>query len=781
MSIAESAPSPLLASSTPTPLGTLQGQTDSGWHSSELPLIGRAIEVAQIKQHLMQSTFVTLVGMGGIGKTRVAMQVAQEFAPARSLALYWVNLANVNSLQAWESALAQALGILLPNGQPGLPHLATHLHSHATLLVLDGFEHLIDRVIWLTQLQAHAANDKLHILVTSRERLNIPNEVVVDLRGLSTQPSDPTQGNDLSPAEALFLYHANKAQSGYVMTTDDRQHVNRICTLVNGIPLAIELAAAWIGLFPTRFIAEQIQRNLDWLTTSVGITHGPQQSMRAAIEYFWMRLSTHEQRCLRQLSVFRDGFDRILAQTITSASDFFLNALMDRALLIRQPTGRYTLPAMLRQFAEEQLNQNPIEANDIRQRHAQAMFELLHRISEAWLSQNDSACLQRFEAEQDNIRAAIQWAIANQASEIAIKMASQTSVFCQQLGDFKMGIQLLNDTLAMLPQPVNGDHFRALLAQAGLQFAIGEFSAAVITIQQVLQYVPTGLPERDDLNSQALTLMAEIETRQGSHLNAQSHAREAVQAAQHAKNITTLANAMLCEGRVFQDTSNYLQATQSCQEALILHQRARNQLGIATVHLDLGHIYLVQKETAAAARAFSQAHTIYAQLGNRLHTARALLCMGAAFHEQRDFATARGNAEKALAVFKELGAQECVVQAQLLLGNIALEQNQNPEPFFLLGLDGALRLGLMPRMLLGLCGVARARMHNGRNTSALELIGLLLSHVASTSAIVQEANAMLAQLRRLLSHNEVERHLASGQRRNLHHTVREMLAEGTVG
>lgn len=781
MSVAESEPPPLLASSSPAPLNAPQHKQGQYWASNELPLIGRAVEVAQTIHHLKRSALVTLVGLGGSGKTRLAAQIAQELTHLISPHLFWVEASGIHIAQELEKAAALAFGISPPVSQSVLPVLAARLRHQPALLILDGFEYLIDQVAWLSQLQALAANAALRVLVTSRERLNLPEEIVVELHGLSTQPSDPSQANSLSPSEELFLYHASKVQSGYVLTAEERLHVRHICALVNGIPLAIELAASWMAHLPAKFIAEQIQRNLDWLTTSVGLTHNPQKSMRAAIEYFWMTLSAHEQHCLRQLAVFRDCFDPALAREVTNASAFFLSALVERALLVRHPSGRYMLHNMLRQFAEEQLNQNPAEAKDIRQQHAQAMSKLLNQVSEAWRGQHDLTWLKHFDIEQANLRAAIRWAIANNANDLAIQMATQMSVFYQQLGQFKEGSDLLKSALAILPNPIEEHHFHALLAQAELQFMRGEMADTVTVIQRILRNLSSDLSDHDDLNGQALTLWAEIETRQGDYLGAQRHAREAVQVAQHSKNIITLANAMQCEGHVFQDSSNYGQATQAFQNALVLHQRAKNQQGIAAVHLDLGRIYQLQKEINAAIRAFNHAHTIYERLGNRLHTMRALLCMSMAAYEQRDFATARTHAEKALAVFKELGAQEYIVHAHVLLGSIMLEQNQNPEAHFLLGLDGALRLGLMPCMLVGLCGVARSRMHNGRNTSTVELLGLLLSHVASTGAIVQEANTLLAQLRRLLSHNEVERHLASGQRRNLHQTVRELLAEGTIG
>ena len=785
---------------TGKPRPTATGREPSG-DQLTIPLIGRDVELVRLKSCLNQSHLVSVTGLGGVGKTRLAMQAARDLEPTFSAGVYWVQLANVDSLEAWYAAWVHALGLDL-SVVNAPTQLVAHLRGRPMLLILDGFERLLDHVAWLTWLvdQVSVDDSPVRWLVLSRESLNIPREVIVELHGLSTQPSAPsidltvvkTANNAsptdtpapqaLSPAEELFLYYAERAKPGYILTAAEHPYVRQICRAADGIPLALELAAAWMAQLPTPYIAEQIQQNLDWLTTSSKLTHGPQKSMRAALDYFWGLLSPSEQRCLRKLAVFQEGFDRETAQEITDLSTFFLSALVDRSFLIRQENGRYRLHGMLHQYAEDQLTHYPAEASTIRQRHAHAMYKRLSHINDELQGLHKRDGLQWIESEYRNLQQAMQWAIANHAIDLALHMVQSMCPFWHQRGYFSEGIRWINAILTLTPENTTPPYLQAALARVSLYIASGELATGMTQAQALLPQITDDGVDGHRLRGQCLYLISLAASKRGDYPLAQREAEASVAAAKASGDGRTLASALQMLGKAYETNGGYANAINAYQEALTLYESVQNLGGVAQVFNLLGLTHLANEDLPAAVHVFGQSHTLHMQLGDQVNAAYSSMYLGMAANEQRQFATARQHLESALAVFVSKGAQEATLNTWLMLGHVLLEQNNFEESkvYILKGLEAALTLGVMPCMLSGLYIVARTRLKNGKIHLATEMIGLVLSHAASNSTHIREANALLTQARRMQAHDEVERRLASGRRRNLHQTVREILSSGDI-
>ncbi len=406
------------------------------WVATEVApeLIGRDHELAEVTTALRAHPLVTLVGSGGIGKTSLAMATAYAVADQFTDGVYVVPLAEVNTQELLVLTLAKALDVRLQPAQPWAEQLVAHVQGKALLLVLDNFEQLIDWVEPISQMSR--ASRKMKFLVTSREKLGIPIEHAIGLQGMSLQP----QNAAWSASELLFLHYARRVRPGFKLDGDDREHVQRICKLVDGMPLAIELAAAWVSLLPCRFIADQIQHNMDWLTTSVGFTHGQQKSVRAVLDYFWGMLSADERVCLQKLSVFSGGFERDLAQQVAGASLFFLSALVDRAYLSRTDAGRYFMHEMLKQYAAEKLNSDSDQKQAACRRHAEAYGAFAARTSKDLEGPEHVFWSARYEAEHNNFRAALAWLLGSGADpEGARRMATRLLGFWYQSGHLAEG------------------------------------------------------------------------------------------------------------------------------------------------------------------------------------------------------------------------------------------------------------------------------------------------------------------------------------------------------
>jgi len=286
------------------------------------PFIGRDDELAEIARLMKDPNcrLLTLTGPGGIGKTRLAIQSAAKLKTAFPQGIFFVSLADQQSTQAVISAVISALG-LTPAAHPGhKTQLINYLCARQILLVLDNFEHITKETAFITEILQNSANVK--ILVTSRERLNLHGEWVFPLEGLT----DPHSAE-------LFIQSASRVDLGFNLTRDEESHVAHICQLVFGVPLAIELAAAWVRTLSCTEIALEIETSLDFLAAHLRDIPERHRSLEAVFNHSWDLLQEVEKDVLRSLSIFRGGFRRDAAEQVAGASLKILLALGDKSLL----------------------------------------------------------------------------------------------------------------------------------------------------------------------------------------------------------------------------------------------------------------------------------------------------------------------------------------------------------------------------------------------------------------------------------------------------------------
>ncbi len=331
------------------------------------PFIGRTEELADIRQLFDNPAcrLVTLLGPGGIGKTRLAQEVARQSlegqGPAFPQGVYFVSLAPLQTADLLAPAIADALMFAFhseeASDQPQRDHLmqlADYLRQRQMLLVLDNFEHLISGSSLVSELLRQAP--LLKILVTSRERLNVRGEWAYEIQGMHFPDAGQAGGLENFSAAQLFLQSAQRAQVGFSPSTQEQAEIARICRLVEGFPLAIELAAAWVRLLTCQEIGAEIEKNLDFLADSLRDLPLRHQSLRAVFEHSWSLLPAPEQKLLSALSVFRGEFSRQAAEQISGASLPRLSSLVDKSLLHRNLSGHYEMHELLKQYAREKFD-----------------------------------------------------------------------------------------------------------------------------------------------------------------------------------------------------------------------------------------------------------------------------------------------------------------------------------------------------------------------------------------------------------------------------------------
>jgi predicted ATPase len=366
------------------------------------PLVGRVAELQRIAEYLAgrDQRLVTLHGLGGSGKTRLALESATKQAHLWRDGVWFVPLATVTTPDELLDRLAETLAHA-PEHVPLQPeHLMEDLRSRELLLILDGFEHLMDARSILRKILRSA--EGVRILVTSRSRLGLRQEWSIEVQGLSVpedlarlqysaHDGDGAHDADAEPASGpgapsqlllgtasaaeydavrLFVQNARQSDPDFLLTDDNLPHVVRICRLVSGLPLGIELAAAWVRLYRCHRIADEIERSPDFLHRSGSGAPEHQQSLRAAFEYAYNLLTRSERSVFRQLSVFHGGFTPRAALQVADAGPADLASLADKSVLKASRSGRLDTHRAVRVYAAEKLSERPDEEQMARDRHA---------------------------------------------------------------------------------------------------------------------------------------------------------------------------------------------------------------------------------------------------------------------------------------------------------------------------------------------------------------------------------------------------------------------------
>lgn len=387
--------------------------------------IGRAETISQLCDLLDDHRLVTIVGPGGIGKTRIALEVAYRFRDGSRFKPYFVSLAAYSDPAEVPLAVAECLSITIARSRSVLDQLVAVLQEQAALLVLDNFEqvaHAVDFVVALLR-----GTHRVRILVTSRERLNGYGEAVFTLEGL-TVPNTPS-GTEIPESEAgtLFIARARLTNANYQPLPSHLEDIAAICRLLGGMPLAIEHAAGWINVLDPAAILAEIRRSLDFLRTSKAGIESRHQRMRAVIDSAWNRLSESDRIALMKFSVFRGGFERDAAAAVAGVDLDLLSSLVAKSFVMRSSPERYDVHELNRQYAYEKLVERG-ETVAVRQQHAHFFRDLVHRLCPPLASVSEDhhvAALRRLDKEYPNLREAIQWSLREEDGCTALSILGE--------------------------------------------------------------------------------------------------------------------------------------------------------------------------------------------------------------------------------------------------------------------------------------------------------------------------------------------------------------------
>ena len=520
---------------------------------------GRQQESARLVDFLSRRTvrLVTLAGPGGVGKTRLSIEVAHRMAGVFAHDICFVELTGVTDERSVDDAVAAALHLPTNTGRSSTGAIVDYLRDKTMLLVLDNCEHLVNACARLVQTLSHDA-EGLTVLATSRIPLHIDDEHVIRLEPFATPVINDTESISVADAlgfESVQLFTDRAAQSllQFTLTDANVQAVVRICQHLDGIPLAIEIAAAQVRALPIETIAERLDQRFAWLNKRAGETTSRQRTLHALIDWSYGLLSTQARALLLRLSVFAGGWTLEAAEAISSPDEpcaDLLAELVDHSLVVFGTDAehrRYGLHETIRQFARENLH-NSDQEPDALERHARYYAELVSQAAENRTGRTFPERLQMVKDDHDNLQRAFEWLLAHD-HEQALTLVSQLGTnlkFWELGGFFQEGRRWLQQALDATQTSVSIQRAQALLAAAELSSAISDFDYGLQCAQQaqsIFQQLGDGHGEID-----ARLMYCELAELAGGHANLREQIEEALRMAEKISYAAGIAKAKLTLG-----------------------------------------------------------------------------------------------------------------------------------------------------------------------------------------------------------------------------------------
>jgi predicted ATPase/class 3 adenylate cyclase len=607
------------------------------------PLVGREKEVVEVCQILRddETRLLTLTGPGGIGKTRVALQTAADLLDDFPDGTYFVPLATLTEAELFYSAVAETLGVKETAEQPLDESLKDYLAERRLLLLLDNFEQVLEAAPTVTEMIAGASG--LKVLVTSRTPLRlygekeyaVPPLSVPDVRHLPDLKA-------LSQYEAvrLFIERAKSAKVAFEITDENAPAVAEICVRLDGLPLTIELAAARIKMLPPKAMLHRLGSRLKLLTGGARDLPERQRTLRATIEWSFALLDEGEQLLFGRLAVFSGGRTLEAIEAICDAEGNLpveafegISSLVDKSLLRQEegpPNGepRFVMLETIHEFAREKL-QGSGEAEEIRRMHAEYFLTLAEEAYPELKGANQLEWLERLEAEHDNLRAALSWALKRKEVELALRLGGALSWFWSVRGYHSEGRRWLEEALAIEGRVSPEVQAMALAGEGALALEQGDYDRAKQACEEGLELLAQ---EAKETASEAklifLSCLGFVALEREEHSQAKQLYEESLTLSREMSDIWWLASSLANLALVTHSLGNYERATELYKESMDLFVEQGDKQSLAFCLNNLARVGYSQGDLGRAAKLTEEGVGVSRELGARVDVALGLCNLG---------------------------------------------------------------------------------------------------------------------------------------------------------
>ncbi len=703
--------------------------------------LGREQEVAAIAGllHREDVRLVTLTGPGGAGKTRLGLQVAADLSELFASGVFFVNLAPISDPALVVPAIAETLAIREGSGQALLERLAEHLRQRQMLLLLDNFEQVVSAVEQVVALLV--ACPQLKVLVTSREVLHVRAEHEFPVPPLAVP--DPNRLPDLTTlshnaAVALFLQQAQAVKPNFQLTDANAGAVASLCARLDGLPLAIELAAARMKLFSPQALLARLGQRLSILTSASRDMPARQQTLRNTIAWSYNLLDEEEKRLFRQLSVFVGGCTIEAIEALCASpgreSEPILDgvaSLVDKSLLqgVEQRAGeepRFVMLETIREYALESLEPHG-ETEAARRAHAAYFLALAEEAEQGMAGPQQAVLLERLEQEHDNLRAAMQWSTSHAEEEkaMALRLGGALSSFWFVRAYFSEGRDFLERALSRSGEVAAPIRAKALYAASRLHEVLDSLDRAEELCEQSLALYR----ELGDTRGIAscLHLLADIVWGQGNLAAARALAEESLMLFRELDDRRSVAYLLYHLGSLAVEQGEYARGRSLLTESLTINRELGDTRNIANSLFTLALLSrLSGGDLAQAHTLLDESFALFREIGDKENIANCLYLWGVLALDEGDRASARSLNEQALALFREMNLQPGTARSLYALAEVATVEGDyaHSQALYEQGVAVARESGDNRTITSGLEGLAAAVAAQGNPAWAAQLWGV---------------------------------------------------------
>lgn len=710
-------------------------ETKSNLPSQPNRFIGRVKELHELIDLLAdpECHLVTLVGPGGTGKTRLSVEVARRLAEKFDDGVHFVPLDAIASIDFLVPAIADAINFTLRGQAEPRAQLLSYLEDKDALLVLDNFEHVVEGAGLVSEMLAAAP--RLKLIVTTREALALSEEWVFPVPGMILPSPD---GGDLEQYDAvrLFVERAQRVNRSY-SPERDLAEIARICRLVLGLPLGIELAASWIKVMPCADIVAEIEKNVDFLSTKMRNVPERHRTMRAVFEESWRLLDPEEQEVFARLSVMRGSFDRDAAEKIAGASLVTLSALVDKSLIRPLPEqGRYRVHELLRQYAAERLAEDPERADQFNQAYCEYYAQLLDRLAEAAHEGKQLESAAVFNREIDNIRVAWDWATENAKVREIYLSAQPLGHYYQYRAGYAEVISLLEKGARCLSELEFNDEVGQALAivlvhLAWFKLRVGKVEEAESSARiagEILTEI--GQSPHPTFASNPVTLLGIIATIKGEFAEAAALGEQAAEGAQSTGNRHNLSIARYLQTRAALLEGRNEEAQRYAEMAYETASGHGDRWFMGYCALERGNVAAALGDLGAARRHYQECYELRVEFDDREGKAVALLHLAEVALNQNEFEEARAALEESIAIYREIQDKGGLAAACRVMGRSEIELGDYENSRLHIGQSVTLagEIKHLPQLLASIVTAGEMIVRCGDKKVGLEVIRAALAH-----------------------------------------------------